>query len=104
MTTNTIGVLAHESIRNAKQTLHGERIVHRNGKTIKAIVERNAYDFQSAAYVEVLTEIGFQFLASLDISETEVSAFSYGSRAGQWEAAMGRDLDHLILIGVAVLS
>lgn len=103
-TETTVGTLVHESIRNANQTLHGERIVKRNGKTIKALVRRNAYDFQSEARVMVLTEVGFEHLASLDITETDVAAFSYGNKAGQWEAAMSQDLDRLILIGSRVVS
>lgn len=101
----------HSSIRLRSQTLHGERIVvvpKANGPgehRIKAVVERNAYDFQSNARVSVWTsEKGFEHLASVGIEDCEIFGFSYQAKPGTWEVAMSKDLDRMIELGRQVLA
>jgi hypothetical protein len=84
---------------NQSQSLWGDVIDAEHTPHLRASVRRNAYDEQSHSRVEAWTEHGWKEVYDEPITATAVSAFSYHSRDGAWEATMLTDLERLLDIG-----
>ena len=84
-------------IYRAKQSLVGFRTDYHGSVPVRAVIERNAYDFQSYARAEVWTAHGWVTIQQFPIGQFSVAAKSYVSKPGEWEHLMQDDLAALLI-------
>jgi hypothetical protein len=93
--------IEHE-ITALKQDLIGTAYDIEHTPHLRAVVRRNAYDFQSHARVEAWTELGWKEVRSRQIKNCAIAAHSYATVTNTddtWETALAADLDMLLDLG-----